>query len=95
MVEKVARAICGPTHAAPWADTGKQSWEMFEVDARCAIEAHESALKEKGLVIVPREPTGGMSDAGVMTFGHEDRPSGQPYRAWRAMINAAPKGNEK
>lgn len=39
--------------------------ENYTVLAKAAIEAHEAVLKAEGLVIVPREPTDGMIDAGV------------------------------
>lgn len=46
------------------------------------------ALRAAGYEVVPVEPTPKMSDAGVWTFIDVDRPSGQPYKAWQAMIKA-------
>lgn len=39
MVERVARAICGPQHAAPWENMRHQQWELHVKQARAAIEA--------------------------------------------------------
>ncbi|MDP3938243.1 MAG: hypothetical protein Q8R92_08915 [Deltaproteobacteria bacterium] len=67
--------------------------------AVAAIEAYEAALKDAGLVIVPREPTEGMFIgpavlAGVESLRESLRGPYTPERnatlaIWRAMIDAA------
>ncbi len=77
-VESVARALyeaqCGPLDS--WLNlcmkTGARNrWDRL---ARAAIKAHEAALADAGLVIVPREPTEAMKLAGARsirdTMGH-------------------------
>lgn len=59
----------------------------IEAAACAAISAHESALAESGLVIVPREPTPEMTAAGVEGW-IEEKNAGYIYRS---MLDAAPK----
>lgn len=54
--------------------------------ARAAITAHIAALHEAGLVIVPREPTEEMTEAGWPHVGEGCHPDW----AWSDMIDAAP-----
>ncbi len=85
MIERVlAQAIADSNESCrgckpPCADDGCDCIS----DARTAIAAHEAALAEAGYVIVPREPTEAMIEAGA------------PYQseavlrcAWRAMVEA-------
>jgi hypothetical protein len=94
MVERVARALC----ALRGADTAVEAdsmtydmdnklvpyWTLFVSDARAAITAM-------------REPDGAMKDAGAETYGvgnayigpGADLLTGQPTKAYQAMINAA------
>jgi len=62
MQEMVARAIAGICN-----DKGQElaskcemqapaiPWQAFEREAKAAIEAHDKALEEQGLVIVPKQ----------------------------------------
>lgn len=54
--------------------------------ARAAIAAHEAALSDAGLVIVPREPTKEMLEAGIGT--NTDIRSPMWIDGWRAMVDA-------
>ena len=105
MVEKVARALdprawkpenMVPTKAITSAmHTRRQS---SCISARTAIAAHESALKEMGLVIVPREPTAEMMITGARSIGKSMNIENHTERAkqcHQAMIDAAPKESEK
>ncbi len=48
---------------------------------------HRAALSEAGLVIVPREPTAAMIDAGTPELSIAEN-------GWRAMVDAAPATGE-
>lgn len=62
MVERVAREIAGPAHAAPWGATGKQNWEMYTTEARAAIKAmREPTKKMRGAAVRAKVPPGGFT----------------------------------
>mgnify|MGYP000731022660 CR=1 FL=1 len=86
LIERMAAILMGNVNAP--------EWQIYRT-ARLIAETHTQWLEENGLVIVPREPTEAMSNAGVMTFANMDRPSAQPYRAWLAMIDATPTNTGK
>jgi len=90
MISKVARAIAK-------ADNNSDIWSDYMHEAKAAIEAHEQALEEQGLVIVPREPGAKMIDAGVgrlvgwdYNFDSEEH---AVENIWQAML-AALEGND-
>lgn len=99
-VEKVARALCdaddgGVTELIFQATEhrGDCTKEAFTC-ALCQVEMYTeqavefaASLKEKGLVIVPREPTADMKAIGVEGW-LEEKTAGYIYRS---MIDAAPK----
>jgi hypothetical protein len=102
-LEKVARAICRQflttlipgKHAAPPESEVDLSWPDWKEEAAAAISAHEAALAEEGMVIVPREPTPEMLDAGYCEapkgidalIAHWETLS--PEDIWPAMVDAA------
>lgn len=53
-VERVARAIYIANHAGNPVP-GVDGWMLWKDDARAAIAAYEAALRERGMVIVPRD----------------------------------------
>jgi hypothetical protein len=69
------RPVCPPIHQA-----------LMREMAEAAIEAHKAHLSASGCVIVPREPTEAMMDAG-MTAGYDSSHPILP--TWYAMLNAA------
>lgn len=99
VLEKIARAIVRADEqngGPPWeyiVSLGKHALNAKYDQARAAIEAHESALRDAGFVIVPREPTEAMVSAGN---GVDGAPSfsdarGEPPDAehiWHAMIDS-------
>lgn len=73
-------------------DTPDVSDETIEImqaiseDAHADADAILTALSEKGMVIVPKEPTEAMLDAGDMAYvGHRARMAG----IYRAMLSAS------
>ncbi len=84
MVERVARAIAGPAHAAPWGDTNKQNWEMYTTEARAAIKAMREPTVEmmavQGSIIRDEGRYVGMFFSGKDLVEHG---------VWAAMIDAA------
>lgn len=78
-VEKVREAYRRELAVPPSRGAGDRAW-------LAAISAYESALKEKGLVIVPREPTAEMEATGNEGW-LEEKTAGYIYRS---MIDAAP-----
>ena len=79
-VESVARALAGASTAGV-----KDPATVLRIYARAAIEAHETALADAGLVIVPREPTEAMLRAS-RSVDYEEKSRSNSYRA---MIRAA------
>ncbi len=79
MISVVARAIAkADEHYGGWPyekrvgeklASGYSGREILLDEAKAAIEAHEKALEQQGLVIVPREPTQAMVKAGAATEG--------------------------
>jgi len=70
MIDKIAAAI-----------------EIADEEGIHPIEGHGWSLAmARAAVEAMMEPTAEMSDAGVMTFVYDDRPAGQPHRAWKAML---------
>jgi len=72
MVSKVAGAICKAADFRPICSMcppppGRPNdgclGSRYKREAKAAIAAHEAALEEQGLVIVPREPTEAMAAA--------------------------------
>lgn len=66
MIEEVARAMCAADKTAPEPDAPiyigtkqAKAWEGRVEMATAALEAHAAFLAEKGMVIVPREPSFG------------------------------------
>ncbi|HZT90367.1 MAG TPA: hypothetical protein VFA12_20670 [Stellaceae bacterium] len=93
IVAKVARAILDriarktgqqPPDGAEFSETACEA-------ARAAIAAYEASLKERGLVIVPREPTDGMTSSAIhLLLPPEDIPDADAAVAeiWREMISS-------
>lgn len=87
--------------AVEWEEIDAEERDSRLREARAAIAGHEAALSESGFVIVPREPTEEMVDAGYAwqcTEWPEDwhlNPEGitsETYIAqniWPAMLSAA------
>src|SRR6185437_11678244 len=89
--EKIARAMADSWHdqiarwyagaglpeprRPPW-DSEAHVWATIAAAARAA---HEAALKDAGLVIVPREPTEAMQKAGFFANRFENRQSNGEY----------------
>lgn len=94
-VEKVARALfnANPNRnkALRWEHAACPR-KRYLAQARAAISAHESALKENGLVIVPREPTEEMLAVHWEFFAINMPWNSKDNRLshWRAMVDAAP-----
>ena len=105
-LEEVARTLQRKSLARGYIDAAKideiieTDWrlngEIFMDDARAAIEAHETWLKENGLVIVPREPTQEMQAIGNRVIQHKaddleiyPSPGYEAVYAWRAMVSTA------
>ena len=67
--------------------------------AKAAIAAHEKALKDEGLVIVPREPTTVMRLVGGYLadreLGFEGMNGSHIIEVWRAMVDAVPGGRNE
>ena len=82
MFSKVGQAIAGK--GVMLEDHDALAYE-YRQQAKAAIAAHEKALEEQGLVIVPREPTDAMLNAA--RHGH-------PAPMWLAMIDKALEGKE-
>lgn len=105
-VERVAKAIyerslTGTVAMVMWEGFPAEYRDMFYAQARAAIEVHEAALVDAGLVIVPREPTKEMWKAApkLSEWNHNFVPPRlEPTFAvtvgsvYRAMIAAALKG---
>ena len=100
IVEKVARAIAEQRNREeralnlPPVESTIGVQPLDHRAARAAIAAHESALKESGFVIVPREPTADMGQAGYAAwdkFGEAAIMGPTELLAiWQAMVGAAP-----
>ena len=95
-LSEVARAIrkkCAEIeHRPEYAPEAMVPDMMLYADeyATAAIEAHEKALEAEGLVIVPREPTDAMIEAGgevLMPMIKETRSFNQRY-IYKAMLAA-------
>jgi hypothetical protein len=86
MKEKIARAITGPTQYDDLKRMGKHASCLLS--AQAALTAIEAA----GYVVVPKEPTEAMVDAGLSEDGggHDD-PCNRSIQAsaYKAMIEAA------
>ena len=98
MISVVARAICSGSYAdadkcgGPGCDCGE--WGLHVFEAKAAL----SALEAQGLVIVPREPSEAMLDAGghsraptAPTMEHRKPAQQFRYKAgdiWQAMLAA-------
>ena len=82
MSEMVDRLALVAEEMAGYDDAGK-----YVEDSHRYIDNWPEVIR--AVLEVMREPTASMSEAGVMTFINDDRPSGQPYRAWQTMIDAA------
>jgi len=97
-IEAVARAIFAadmPPGTNPDAQYPKgfdspyetvSAWGVYEKAAILAIIAYEGNLAQRGLVVVPREPTDGMIEVGTDTLWHEPSHPGVVYCA---MIETA------
>jgi len=73
MIDCVARAICKAAETPPDVRTDCEVLcSMCLDEARAAMEAHEAALAEQDMVIVPRSPTKEMSDAGELRLQDTD-----------------------
>lgn len=112
MQEKMARAICEAdggdaehifqaTNHIMACPTVASTCPMCEVLnyselAKAAIAAHDKALKEQGLVIVPREPTDAMEKAGMWAaISHGEKTDEMCiYDGYQAMIDKALEGKE-
>lgn len=100
-IEQVARAICCPDGkcAAEWDGPLMQGRPLIcraigrDVQARAAITAFGVALAEQGYVIVPREATKKMLQAGFIDSRYD---AGYSTRedVWRAMIEARPSAED-
>lgn len=97
-VKRVARAIAlnesGVTARGNCELNWPRDWSsseqtVFRNQAQLAIEAHKAALADAGLVIVPREPTNKMREAGFKRL--IDRKT-NAYGIWQAMIKALDDG---
>ena len=93
MVERVARALAADDGLDPdgLRPDRQRNWEPYCSNARAVIKAHQAALADAGLVIVPREPRGRMLRAGHRAHT-ADRGSGFYFDTqgiYSAMINAA------
>lgn len=100
MVERVARAMA--TRVRYKIDEGnpaigrrpgylvytEEAWQQLAEGAIAAIEAYEAALAAAGLVIVPREPTELMLDAGSSTVPGLTSPS-EARAVWQFMLRMA------
>lgn len=90
MIERMARAICRAGICGPRDHIEEQvnlHWRKFELEARAAL----SALEAAGYVVVPREPTAAMIDAGGTEDG-EWNPNNSAAccrESYKAMIAAA------
>ncbi len=92
LVDRVARALCEADNYPPddcHAD-GTPQWHGWKPEARAAIAAHEAALKDAGLVIVPREPTEAMQEAAEHTYVYLE--DSDFVEMWRAAIDEALRG---
>jgi hypothetical protein len=60
-------------------------------DFNAALDAYEAALKAAGYVMVPREATVAMAEAGSIWTEGDYAPEyvGNAYKVWTAMIEAA------
>ena len=76
--------------------------EEWQPIFRAIIKDYCDRLELAGYVIVPKEPTGAMKDAGANSYGVPTPAigslplsviDGQPTKAWHAMIAAAPAPN--
>lgn len=92
--EAVARALAYQDSAIDdrkrYAD---EVWEEYLDAADAAITAHLKALADAGYVVVPREPTEAMLDAGFAArskFGEAYIIEGFEADIYRAMIAASP-----
>lgn len=110
--EKVARAICYAAgrhcHEMHVCDRGPpckcRYWFLHNDDAGAAIAAHEAALSDAGMVIVPREPTEEMTVAAAdlhtehgncaTDYGYQAYPD-EMASIWRAMVDAAHRCTDK
>ena len=86
-IEAVARAIKGYDNLFASFFTGGELEEI----AQAVINAHLEALKEQGLVIVPREATQRMLIDGAI---ESIVPPAEMSDVWRSMIEALEKENE-
>lgn len=68
-------------------------WEYWAPLARAAITAYLGDTH----VVVPREPTEAMLEAGEDTFvsGYTGTPTSSPEDVWKAMLSATPTVNGK
>ena len=87
-LEVIARALCVDDDVDPddvdydRTGAGRPNWHCVQGTADAIL----TALSEKGMVIVPKEPTEAMLDAGDMAYvGHRARMAG----IYRAMLSAS------
>jgi hypothetical protein len=90
--EMIARALRADRYPDdPWETAGERDREDYRGHARSVL----SCLEENGMVVVPREPTEEMVDAGKNELAGFDWVDGEkpiPAKAiWRDMLAAAPK----
>jgi hypothetical protein len=93
-VEKVARAMLSSIEARGDIDSSAGRLMNFperelSLLSAAAISAYHAFLAEKGMVIVPVEPTEAMVMAGH-DAGYYDPMGATPQDCWRAMLSARP-----
>lgn len=99
IVERVKEAVQEQLDTLLYPSATDDGSAFVDDIAQAAIAAHKAALADAGIVLVPREPTGQMIDAGANSYGISNGyagplPSrvldGQPSKTWRAMLAVAP-----
>lgn len=86
----VARAICEFRHG--WReDAGyiDRQWHLYKQEAKAAIDAYTAHLRDKGVVVVPRECTEEMFVAGRSALRNNSTRTGNARVAYKAMVAAA------
>ena len=92
LIEAVARSINRTEF--PYNDQEKDIdgvylWRRHELHAQAAITAHLKHLEDKGLVIVPREPTEVMKATEGVHWGWSCHTCGGAKEHWNLLIAAA------
>lgn len=106
VVEAVARAIVGPWLPVPdgcqftldqlrdvrWRRSSTQEQRMAHTQAIATLRTlrAQGVLAGPGEVVVPREPTKAMMDAGLYQASH-DAEWADVYSMWKDMLAAAPR----